>query len=93
MAAGGSGSNSLYSGGWDRPSLDEVIQEGVLGLARAVDKFDPSRGLRFSTYSTHWITSYVSLKLGRYTTMFQSMSALRSVSMAPIQKNRQCEMS
>uniref|UniRef100_A0A7S3QIQ4 RNA polymerase sigma-70 domain-containing protein n=1 Tax=Chaetoceros debilis TaxID=122233 RepID=A0A7S3QIQ4_9STRA len=59
MAAGGSGSNSLYSGGWDRPSLDEVIQEGVLGLARAVDKFDPSRGLRFSTYSTHWITSYV----------------------------------
>jgi RNA polymerase sigma factor (sigma-70 family) len=50
---------NLYSGGWDRPSLDEVIQEGVLGLARAVDKFDPSRGLRFSTYSTHWITSYV----------------------------------
>ena len=50
---------NLYSGGWDRPSLDEVIQEGVLGLARAVDKYDPSRGLRFSTYSTHWITSYV----------------------------------
>ena len=50
---------NLYNGGWDRPSLDEVIQEGVLGLARAVDKFDPDRGLRFSTYSTHWITSYV----------------------------------
>ena len=50
---------NLYNGGWDRPSLDEVVQEGVLGLARAVDKFDPSRGLRFSTYSTHWITSYV----------------------------------
>ena len=50
---------NLYSGGWDRPSLDEVIQEGVLGLARAADKYDPSRGLRFSTYSTHWITSYV----------------------------------
>lgn len=50
---------TLYNGGWDRPSLDEVVQEGVLGLARAVDKFDPDRGLRFSTYSTHWITSYV----------------------------------
>lgn len=50
---------NLYNGGWDRPSLDEVVQEGVLGLARAVDKFDPARGLRFSTYSTHWITSYV----------------------------------
>jgi len=49
----------LYKGGWDRPSLDEVTQEGVLGLARAVDKYDFSRGLRFSTYATHWITSYV----------------------------------
>eukprot|EP00555_Chaetoceros_dichaeta_P010487 CAMPEP_0198255196 /NCGR_PEP_ID=MMETSP1447-20131203/5371_1 /TAXON_ID=420782 /ORGANISM="Chaetoceros dichaeta, Strain CCMP1751" /LENGTH=447 /DNA_ID=CAMNT_0043941511 /DNA_START=396 /DNA_END=1739 /DNA_ORIENTATION=- len=51
--------SSLYEGGWDRPSLDEAIQEGVLGLARAVDKFDPERGLKFSTYSTHWITNYV----------------------------------
>lgn len=48
-----------YNGSWDKPSLDEVIQEGMLGLARAVDKYDPGRGLRFSTYSTHWITSYV----------------------------------
>ena len=48
-----------YNGSWDKPSLDEIIQEGMLGLARAVDKFDPDRGLRFSTYSTHWITSYV----------------------------------
>ena len=31
----------------------------MLGLARAVDKYDPERGLRFSTYATHWITSYV----------------------------------
>jgi len=50
---------NLYSGGWDRPSLEEAIQEGILGLARAVDKFDPERGLKFSTYSTYWITNYV----------------------------------
>ena len=31
----------------------------MLGLARAVNKYDPERGLRFSTYATHWITSYV----------------------------------
>eukprot|EP00558_Chaetoceros_sp_UNC1202_P011563 CAMPEP_0197241848 /NCGR_PEP_ID=MMETSP1429-20130617/7770_1 /TAXON_ID=49237 /ORGANISM="Chaetoceros sp., Strain UNC1202" /LENGTH=330 /DNA_ID=CAMNT_0042701757 /DNA_START=90 /DNA_END=1082 /DNA_ORIENTATION=+ len=55
----GSKTSNLYNGGWGRPSLDEVIQEGMLGLARAVDKYDPGRGLRFSTYSTHWITSYV----------------------------------
>jgi DNA-directed RNA polymerase sigma subunit (sigma70/sigma32) len=53
------GISDRYNGSWNRPSLDEVIQEGMLGLARAVDKFDPDRGLRFSTYSTHWITSYV----------------------------------
>ena len=49
----------MYEGSWDRPSLDEAMQEGMLGLARAVDKYDPERGLRFSTYATHWITSYV----------------------------------
>jgi len=60
-ASSGEGARSfnLYQGGWDRPSLDEVIQEGVLGLSRAVDKYDPERGLRFSTYCTYWITSYV----------------------------------
>jgi len=70
-AGGGSGSRNsgnktskkflsqMYEGSWDRPSLDEAVQEGMLGLARAVDKYDPERGLRFSTYATHWITSYV----------------------------------
>jgi RNA polymerase primary sigma factor len=50
---------SIYSGGWDRPSLSEATQEGVIGLATAVERFDPSRGLRFSTYATYWITNSV----------------------------------
>ncbi|MES2933969.1 MAG: sigma-70 family RNA polymerase sigma factor, partial [Pseudomonadota bacterium] len=35
--------------------LLDMIEEGNLGLMRAIDKFEPERGFRFSTYATWWI--------------------------------------
>ena len=41
-------------------SIEELVQEGSLGLMRAAELFDPSRGLRFSTYATIWIKGMLS---------------------------------
>lgn len=82
-------------------SKAELIQEGSLGLLRAAELFDPSRGLRFSTYAVVWvkgtlynshITEFVRLphrEKTKYHKILKAQRDMGEVSMDPSESTRQ----
>merc|ERR1711957_469973 len=49
----------FYAGSWTTPAMGEVIQQGIIGLAMAAERFEPERNFKFSTYATYYITNEV----------------------------------
>lgn len=51
--------SNAFEGSLTRPSLQEAIQEGIVGLSKAADRYEPDRNWKFSTYATYWITASI----------------------------------
>ena len=46
---------SKYTNGYNADNFDDLLQEGFLGLTRAIEKYDPVKGAAFWTYAYYWI--------------------------------------
>jgi RNA polymerase sigma-32 factor len=48
-----------YGASYESSHHEDLVQDGNLGLMRAVEMFDPARGVKFATYASHWVRAFV----------------------------------
>ena len=68
--------------------LEDLIQDGAIGLMQAAERFDPDRGFRFSTYATHWIRQAIGRAIDNRSKAIR-LPAHISQSLRKVQKERE----
>ncbi len=71
-------------------SFDDLMQEGMVGLIKAVDRFDPNRGICFSTYAVFWIKQAISRLIVKQDRVVRLPIALAEKASAVFEVMRNC---